>query len=54
MGKNADSVAYECSNKRVRGKGVVLEYYFRAIDEFTILIPQRDLFFFLFFWKSVF
>lgn len=57
MGKNVDSVAYECSNKRVRGKGVALEYYFRAINEFTILIPQLDetfSFFFFFFGKAFF
>lgn len=56
MGKNVDSVAYECSNKRVRGKGVALEYYFRAIDEFTILIPQLDetFSFFFFFGKAFF
>lgn len=55
MGKNVDSVAYECSNKRVRGKGVALEYYFRAIDEFTILIPQLDeTFSFFFFFGKVF
>lgn len=45
MGKNVDSVAYECSNKRV-----ALEYYFRAIDEFTILIPQLDETFSFFFF----
>lgn len=56
MGKNVDSVAYECSNKRVRGKGVALEYYFRAINEFTILIPQLDetFSFFFFFGKAFF
>lgn len=56
MGKNVDSVAYECSNKRVRGKGVALEYYFCAIDEFTILIPQLDetFSFFFFFGKAFF
>lgn len=52
------------SNKRApftstgRGKSVALEYYFRAIDEFTTLIPQffdeAFSFFFLFFFGKVF
>ena len=42
-----------------RGKSVALEYYFRAIDEFTTLIPQFfdeafSFFFFFFFGKAFF
>ena len=41
-----------------RGKSVALEYYFRAIDEFTTLIPQlfdeAFSFFFFFFFEKVF
>lgn len=43
---------------RLRGGGesVALEYYFRAIDEFTTLTSQLfdEAFSFFFFWNSVF
>lgn len=56
-GKNVESVEYVCSNKRAPftegEESVAVEYYFRAIDEFTTLIPQLfDEAFSLFFFFS--